>query len=184
MKMIFKAALVSTALLTCACGADPSVMDGYKSTSPQKGHNVEVSSAVINPPFTGRTTSAGFMTLQNKGKGTRLISASSPISPRVEIHTHLKEDGIMKMRRVDGIDIAAGETITLKPGGYHLMMFDTVLADDMVDAPLTLTYSDGTEMTMIVPIDGRGEEMDHSKMDHSKMDHGEMDKKKDDHSGH
>ena len=174
MKMILKAVLIGSALGLCACGADPSVMDDYKSTSSQKDHKVEVSSAVINPPFNGRTTSAGFMTLQNKGANTRLVSASSPISPRVEIHTHLKEDGIMKMRRVEGIDIAAGETITLKPGSYHLMMFDTVLADDMVEAPLTLTYSDGTDVTMIVPIEGRSEQMDHSKMDHGKMDHSKM----------
>ncbi|WP_371396311.1 copper chaperone PCu(A)C [Fretibacter rubidus] len=189
MKTTFKILLATAAVSLMACGADPSVMDGYKSDAPkstevavtQSGHAVEVSGAVINPPFTGRTTSAGFMTLQNKGDDARLIAASSPISETVEIHTHLKEDGVMKMRRIDGIDIPSGQTVVLEPGGYHLMMFNTTLADDAVDAPVTLTYADGTEVTMIVPIDGRGEEMDHSQMDHSKMDDG---KKKDDHSGH
>ena len=194
MKTMFNALITTTALSLMACGADPSVMDGYKSDAPkspdvataQLGHAVEVSGAIINPPFTGRTTSAGFMTLQNKGGDARLIAASSPISETVEIHTHLKEDGVMKMRRVDGIDIPSGQTVVLEPGGYHLMMFNTTLADDVVEAPLTLSYADGTEVTMIVPIDGRGKEMDHSKMDHGKMNHGDMkhDQKKDDHSGH
>ena len=163
--MLRKTICTAAALLLAACSGemDHSKMDHHADAAASTG-TVEVSSAFIKPPFTGRTTSAAFMRLENKGTDTRLISASSPISPRVEIHTHLHEDGVMKMRRVDGIDITAGETVELKPGGYHLMMFDTVIPDGAADAALTLSYADGTEVTMIVPLgDGPADgEMDHS----------------------
>lgn len=163
--MLRKTICTAAALLLAACSGemDHSKMDHHADAAASTG-TVEVSSAFIKPPFTGRTTSAAFMRLENKGADTRLISASSPISPRVEIHTHLHEDGVMKMRRVDGIDITAGETVELKPGGYHLMMFDTVIPDGAADAALTLSYADGTEVTMIVPLgDGPADgEMDHS----------------------
>ena len=163
---MLKRTLCAAAGLLTACSGemDHSKMNYHADAAASLG-SVEVSSAFIKPPFTGRTTSAAFMRLENKGANTRLVSASSPISPRVEIHTHLHEDGVMKMRRVDGIEISAGETVELKPGGYHLMMFDTVIPDGAADAPLTLTYADGTEVTMIVPFgDGPsdGGEMDHS----------------------
>lgn len=167
---MLKKILIAAATLTlaaCSGGMDHSEMNHNKMTASEMS-GVEVSSAFIKPPFTGRTTAAGFMTLENKGADTRLVSASSPISPRVEIHTHLSEDGVMKMRRVDGIDLAAGEAVELKPGSFHLMMFDTVIPEGDMDAPLTLTYADGTEVTMIVPFGDDAPEMDHSKMEHSK----------------
>ena len=163
--MLRKTICTAAALLLAACSGemDHTKMDHHADAAASTG-TVEVSSAFIKPPFTGRTTSAAFMRLENKGTDARLVSASSPISPRVEIHTHLHEGGVMKMRRVDGIDITAGETVELKPGGYHLMMFDTVIPDGAADAALTLSYADGTEVTMIVPLgDGPADgEMDHS----------------------
>lgn len=166
MSRILTALFISSTLTLSAC-SDANLPAAQKIAEQNTG-GVEVSSAVINPPFSGRTTSAGFMTLENKGEATKLIAASSPISPRVEIHTHIDDNGVMRMRKVDGIPLASGETVELKPGGYHLMMFDTKLPDDQADAPLTLTYEDGTSVTMIVPIEGReGDDMDPSKMDHS-----------------
>ena len=155
----------AAALLLVACSGemDHSKMNHHGSSAASTGA-VEVSSAFIRPPFTGRTTSAGFMRLENKGPDTRLVAASSPISPRVEIHTHLHEGGVMKMRRIEGIDIAAGESVELKPGGYHLMMFDTVIPEGATDAPLTLSYADGTQVTMIVPL---GDDAPEGEMDHS-----------------
>lgn len=166
LKHIFMTA-AALSLAACTGGADHSEAAHNKDAAAMTG-GVEVSSAFIKPPFTGRTTAAAFMQLDNKGADTRLVSASTPISPRVEIHTHLNEDGVMKMRRIEGIDIAAGETVQLKPGGYHLMMFDTVIPEGETDAPVTLTYADGTEVTMIVPF---GDEAPEGDMDHSKMDH-------------
>lgn len=170
---MFKHLFVAAAALSLvACSGEIEHSDmGHGSSSSAMMGSVEVSNAFIKPPFTGRTTAAGFMTLDNKGADTRLVSASSPISQRVEIHTHLEEDGVMKMRRVEGIDLSKGQSVELKPGGYHLMMFETVIPEGDTDAPVTLTYADGTLVTMIVPFGDAAPDMDHSDMDHSKMGH-------------
>ncbi len=166
----FFLAASALSLIACSGEMDHSAMNHNKQAAAQMG-GVEVSGAFIKPPFTGRTTAAGFMVLENKGADIRLVSATSPISPRVEIHTHLNEDGVMKMRRIEGIDLPKGKSVALEPGGYHLMLFDTVMPEGDVDAPLTLTYSDGTEVTMIVPFADEAPDSYGSGTDHSKMGH-------------
>lgn len=65
---------------------------------------------------------AAYMTLANMGDKTdRLIDVKSDLASRTEIHTHLMEGGVMKMTRVDGIDVELGTPTTLQPGGLHIM---------------------------------------------------------------
>ena len=113
---------------------------------------VEVSDAYIAAPLKGRDVTAGYFRLDNKGAAARLVGASSPVARRVEIHTHLHEDGVMKMRKVDGVDLAPGQTVVFEPGGYHLMMFGVTLEADTTEAPVTLQYEDGDEVSLVVPI--------------------------------
>jgi len=73
----------------------------------------------------GAKVAAGYMVLQNKGAAAdRLVGASSPAAARVELHVHLHEGGVMKMREVPGYDVPAGGSFELKPGGAHLMFMD------------------------------------------------------------
>jgi len=58
------------------------------------------------------------------GKGDRLIAAKSPAAGSVEIHSHVMEGGVARMRRVDAIEIAGGKSVMLQPGGYHIMLID------------------------------------------------------------
>jgi copper(I)-binding protein len=58
------------------------------------------------------------------GHGDRLVGARSPAAGAVELHTHIMEGAIARMRRVDAIAIRPGASVVLKPGGYHLMMMD------------------------------------------------------------
>jgi periplasmic copper chaperone A len=56
-------------------------------------------------------------------KGGRLVSASSPVAGVVEIHEMAMEGDVMKMRALPGgLDLPAGKTVALKPGGYHVML--------------------------------------------------------------
>jgi copper(I)-binding protein len=59
-----------------------------------------------------------------KGHNDRLVAARSPVAGNVEIHNHIVENGIAKMRRVEGIALAGGKSVVLKPGGYHVMLMD------------------------------------------------------------
>jgi copper(I)-binding protein len=58
------------------------------------------------------------------GKADRLIAAKSPVAGGAEIHSHVTEGGISRMRRVDGIAVAGGKSVVLAPGGYHIMLTD------------------------------------------------------------
>ncbi|WP_417670701.1 copper chaperone PCu(A)C [Roseibium sp.] len=65
----------------------------------------------------------GFAEITNNGsQDDRLVAASSPAAGRVELHEMAVTDGVMKMREMEnGIPVAAGETVSLKPGGLHIM---------------------------------------------------------------
>jgi len=73
----------------------------------------------------GARVAAGYMVIRNPGTAAdRLESASSPASARVELHVHINEGGVMKMREVPGYDVPARGSFELKPGGAHLMFMD------------------------------------------------------------
>ena len=101
-----------------------------------------ISIAGVTAPFllAGRP-GAAFLTIENDGEADRLVSATSTLSPKVELHTHIQEDGVMKMRPVEFIEIPAKETVELKSGGYHIMLFDVKdLPAKGSKIPLTLTF--------------------------------------------
>ncbi|NQV54336.1 MAG: copper chaperone PCu(A)C [Rhodospirillales bacterium] len=79
--------------------------------------------------------------INHGNRADRLVGAASPVARMVQIHTNLMEGGVMKMRRVDGINIDAGKAITLKPGGYHVMMMGLHAPLKEGDSfPLALTF--------------------------------------------
>ena len=138
------------------------------------GEGIEISNARINPPLPGQTTGVAFLRLDNHGEDDRLLAISSPVSGRIELHTHLNDDGIMKMRRIDGIALPHGKPVELKPGGLHVMLFETSAALGE-DAVLTLNFENADDLTVVAPIIQRGEvssgDDDHGS--HSKAsDHG------------
>lgn len=71
------------------------------------------------------SVAAAFFDVMNHGvENDALISAESPIAGKTELHAHIHEDGMMKMREVGKIDIPAKGSQSLKPGGYHVMFFE------------------------------------------------------------
>src|SRR5712691_9173756 len=88
-----------------------------------------IGSIQIGNPWTratpkGADVAGAYMTLNNKGTGPdRLIGGSSPVAGRFELHRMTVEDGVMKMRPVEGgLEVKPGETIELKPGSLHVML--------------------------------------------------------------
>lgn len=87
--------------------------------------DITVTEANVRPPLPGQTTAMGTLKIVNKGAADVLLSVNSPISPRVELHTHIMEDGgVMKMRRVESFEIESKGQLVLKSGGNHIMLFD------------------------------------------------------------
>ena len=86
--------------------------------------SVEIRDAWIRTSVPGQKATGAFMKITAKD-GTKLMGASSPAAGVAQVHEMKMEADVMKMRAVTGgLDIAAGKTVELKPGGYHLMLMD------------------------------------------------------------
>lgn len=87
-----------------------------------------------------------FMVIRNGGdKDVRVVKAENPASRVTELHTHINDAGVMRMRPVPAIDIKAHGEAVLKPGGMHVMLIDLkgpLAEGDTV--PITLTFDDGS----------------------------------------
>lgn len=97
---------------------------------------------------------AAFLTITNTGNvDDKLIGAKATVSKKTEIHTHIHDNGIMKMRKVDFIDVPANNTIKLKPGGDHVMFMglNQPLAENS-QFPVTLIFEKAGEKTVIVNV--------------------------------
>ena len=66
---------------------------------------------------------AWFRVENSGGKPDRIVSARTDIAEAVEIHTHEMKGGMMKMRRVESVEVPAGGGVRFKPHGLHLMLF-------------------------------------------------------------
>lgn len=77
--------------------------------------------ARATPP--GLSTTAAFMTLRNdEDKAVELIGANASGVAMAEVHHHSMNDGVMSMSKVDALTIPAHGSVTLAPGGYHMML--------------------------------------------------------------
>jgi hypothetical protein len=98
------------------------------------------------------------MTLRNTGReADRLVSASSPIARTVELHTHIRDGEVMRMRQVADIAIPAGETVRLRPGGLHVMLIGlTEPLRQGAEVPVTLRFARAGEVTVQLEIQAAG----------------------------
>lgn len=129
---------------------------------------VRVDGAYVRAVPPGLPNSAAFMTLRNGGVQTHtLVGAQSPVAETLELHTHHMEGGMMKMRRVDRIEVPAGGSVALEPGGLHLMLIGlkgNLKPDQVIE--LTLKFQDQTTQKLQVPvlgIEARQIPQDHSR---------------------
>lgn len=91
----------------------------------------------------------GYLRLHAQCNG-RLLAATSPVAGLVEIHEMRLEDGVMRMNPVDGLDLRAGTTVELKPGGYHLMLLELkqpLRAGDVVPLSIVVKCDDEEQQT-------------------------------------
>lgn len=111
----------------------------------------------IQQPFARATPAkmgGAFMTLVNTGMaGDKLVKAASPVAESVELHTHVKEGDVMRMRPVPAIDIAGHGRTALEPGSYHVMLIGLKQPlKEGASFPLTLTFEKAGSVTLMVPV--------------------------------
>jgi periplasmic copper chaperone A len=108
--------------------------------------NVSVQDPYVRLAPPNAAATAAFMVIRNTGdKDVKVVKADNPVSKATELHTHLNEGGVMKMRPVQAIEIRAKGEAVLRPGGLHVMMIDLKAPMKEGDSvPITLTFDDGS----------------------------------------
>ena len=122
---------------------------------------------------------AVYMELENKGGAPdKLVAASTPAANKAELHTHLMENGIARMRPVEAIEVTPGSPTVLRPGGLHVMLMGLKAPLKEGDTiTLTLTFEKAGKVDVTVPVQRRAggmEGMGHDQMDHGGTGHGNM----------
>ncbi|MDP2817910.1 MAG: copper chaperone PCu(A)C [Polaromonas sp.] len=103
---------------------------------------VEVRDAWVRTAVPGQSGTGAFMSITAKD-GAKLVGASSPLAGVAEVHEMKMEGDVMRMRAVPVLDLPAGKTVQLKPGGYHIMLMELKQAlPKGSTVPLTLTLRD------------------------------------------
>ena len=100
---------------------------------------------------------AAFFVLNNHGEADRLIAVEADISKSVEIHTHVKDGEVFRMRKVDAIAIPMHGSVELKPGGDHVMFIGLnapIKEGTMV--PVTLVFEKAGKVKIEVPVQAAG----------------------------
>ena len=116
------------AALACVAHAQVTVSDAW------------VRGTVAKQPATGLFFSI------TSARGGKLVAAASPAARNVQLHEMTMDNDVMRMRQVPAIDLPAGKTVTLAPGGFHVMLIDVVKplsAGETVAATLTVEDSAG-----------------------------------------
>ena len=115
---------------------------------------VEVKDAWVRATVPGQKGTGAFMNITAK-EGAKLVGASTPVAGVVEVHEMKMDGDIMRMRAVPALELPAGQTVQLKPGGYHVMLMDLKqgLAKGST-VPLTLRLQDaqGVETTQEISV--------------------------------
>lgn len=126
-----------------------------QSSAPVAADGVWVRSSVQGQKATG-----AFMRLTAQ-ESTRLVGAASPVAGVVEVHEMKMEGDVMKMRAIAGLELPAGKSVELKPGGYHVMLMDLkqpLAKGDSV--PLTLVFKNAqgveSKLELQAPVAAQG----------------------------
>ena len=126
-----------------------------QSASFGEGGTVAVGTGFVRPAAAGAQATAAYVNLL-ASDGGRLVAVEAPGFRAVELHETVREDGVMRMRQLDGVDLPANEVVRFAPGGTHVMLIgpEAGLAEgDRVS--LTFRFESGVSVTLPVPVERR-----------------------------
>lgn len=127
------------------------------SALPALADTVKVDNAWVRATAPGQQVAGAFMNLSADADMT-LLSGTSPAAKVVELHTMAMDNGVMIMRPLKEIALPKGKTVSLKPGGMHVMLIDLngqIKAGDKTPVTLTVRGADGKEQKLTVELEAR-----------------------------
>src|SRR5690242_3068778 len=107
----------------------------------------------------GAQVGGGYLTIENKGKTPdKLLGGSSAVAAGIEVHAMAMKDNVMVMRSLSGgLPIPPGQSVTLAPGGYHLMLMNLKAPLKEGDrVPITLQFEKAGKVDVILDVRGVG----------------------------
>ena len=123
------------------------------------GGDYKAGDLTIHSPWARATsavakTGAAFVTIQNSGsQADRLIAVSAGVAKKVRLHESLMEDGVMKMRPADAVEIPANGMAMLEPGSYHIMFMGLKAPFKEGESfPLTLVFEQAGPVEIVVDV--------------------------------
>lgn len=122
---------------------------------PALADTVSVDNAWVRATAPGQKVAGAFMDL-TADADMALVGAASPAAKVVELHTMAMDNGVMIMRPVKEVALPKGKTVSLKPGGIHVMLIDLngqIKPGDKTPMVLTLRAADGKEQKMAVDLE-------------------------------
>jgi len=128
-------------------------------SSASAADDVNVGGLVLSTAWSRASTGmkrpgGAYLSITNTGSADdRLIAAHTPAAARAELHHHIMDNGVMKMRHAQAMDVPAGGMTMLKPGSFHIMLFElkSVLKEgDMF--PLSVTFEKAGKATIMVHV--------------------------------
>ena len=151
---------------------------GLLLASPSRADDVKAGDLVISQAWSratpgGAKTGGGFLTIENKGTAPdKLTGASADFAGKIEVHEMAMNNGVMKMRPVEGgLTIDPGKTVKLAPGGFHLMMMDLKNPLKQGDKlPVTLQFEKAGKVTITLDVQAVGATAPGGGVEMKKMD--------------
>lgn len=121
--MIKQTVMGAAVFAALAAGQAGPAMSQTATEAPPKAQSIEITTPWARATPGRVPNGAAYLTLRNRGRtADRLVGVASPAAGRLEVHTHIREGGVMRMRKVSAVDLPPGATVTFKPGGYHVML--------------------------------------------------------------
>ena len=118
------------------------------------GADVEIDGAYARASIPNVPNSAAFFVIKNNSdKDIAITNANSDIAEKNELHTHIKENKMMKMMKIEKLVVPAKSSLELKSGGDHVMLMGLkkeLKAGDEIS--LELSFSDGDKKSIKVPV--------------------------------
>jgi copper(I)-binding protein len=123
-------------------------------------HGFKAGDLAIGHPYAratapGQPTGGAYLRVENHGaQSDRLVSASADVSKSVELHEMKMEGDVMRMRQVDGVEVPAGQSVVLEPGGVHVMLIGLKAPLKQGERfPMTLRFEKAGEVKVEVVVE-------------------------------
>ncbi|WP_051303362.1 copper chaperone PCu(A)C [Comamonas composti] len=142
--------LITLATAIALCAAGTAFAHGYKAGPIEIDHPWSRATVAAVP------TGVVYFVLRNPSQEEdRLVAVSTPAAEKAELHTHIRDGDVMRMRKVDAVEVAPASTTALEPGGLHVMLIG--LKQPLVKGkafPLTLVFEEAGPVTVQVDVQG------------------------------